>query len=51
MDTFKIRAVLAAAETGSLSRAAEQFSYTPSAFSHMLSAFEDELGVRIFHRS
>ena len=51
MDTFKIRAVLAAAELGSLSRAAEKFSYTPSAFSHMLGAFEDELGVRIFDRS
>ena len=51
MDTFKIKAVIAAVETGSLSRAAEQFSYTPSAFSHMLSAFEDELGVRIFRRS
>ena len=51
MDTFKIRAVLAAAELGSLSRAAEKFSYTPSAFSHMLTAFEDEIGVRIFERS
>lgn len=51
MDTFKIKAVLAAIEEGSLSRAAEKFSYTPSAFSHMLSAFEDELSVRIFHRS
>lgn len=51
MDTFKIKAVIAAIEQGSLSRAAEQFSYTPSAFSHMLSSFEDELGVRIFRRS
>lgn len=51
MDTFKIKAVIAAAETGSLSQAAERFSYTPSAFSHMLSSFEDELGVRIFRRS
>lgn len=51
MDTFKMRAVLAAAELGSLSRAAEKFSYTPSAFSHILTSFEDELGVRIFNRS
>ncbi len=51
MDTFKIRAVLAAAELGSLSRAAEKFSYTPSAFSHILTSFEDELGIRIFERS
>ena len=50
MDTFKIRAVLAAAELGSLSRAAEKFSYTPSAFSHMLGAFEDELPAVLHYR-
>ena len=51
MDTLKIKAVITAVEKGSLSRAAEQFSYTPSAFSHMLASFEDELGVRLFRRS
>lgn len=51
MDTFKIKAVIRAAELGSLSRAAEEFSYTPSAFSHMLTSFEDALGIRIFERS
>lgn len=51
METFKIRAVLAAVELKSLSKAAEAYSYTPSAFSHMLSSFEKELGVRIFDRS
>ena len=51
MDTVKIKAVLAAAKHGSLSKAAEEFSYTPSAFSHILSTFEKELGVRIFERS
>lgn len=51
MDTLKIKAVITAVEKGSLSQAAEQFSYTPSAFSHMLASFEDELGVRIFRRS
>lgn len=51
METFKIKAILAAVEQKSLSKAAEMYSYTPSAFSHMLSTFEDELGVRIFHRS
>ncbi|MBR2353583.1 MAG: LysR family transcriptional regulator [Clostridia bacterium] len=51
METFKIKAVLAAVEYKSLSRAAEAYSYTPSAFSHMLSSFEDELGVRLFNRS
>ncbi|MBR6794132.1 MAG: LysR family transcriptional regulator [Clostridia bacterium] len=51
METFKIEAILAAVEYKSLSRAAEEFSYTPSAFSHMLSSFEKELGVRLFKRS
>lgn len=51
METFKVKAVLAAVEQKSLSKAAEAYSYTPSAFSHMLSSFEDELGVRIFNRS
>lgn len=51
MDTFKIKAILKAAEYKSLSKAAEEFSYTPSAFSHMLSAFEKELNVKIFERN
>lgn len=50
MDTFKIKAILAAVQYRSLSRAAEEFSYTPSAFSHMTAAFEKELGVQIFRR-
>lgn len=50
MDTFKIKAILAAAQYQSLSRAAEEFSYTPSAFSYMTAAFEKELGVKLFHR-
>lgn len=51
METFKISAVVAAAEQKSLSKAAEMFLYTPSAFSHLVSAFEEELGVRLFERS
>lgn len=51
MDTFKIKAILTAVEKKSLSKAAEEYSYTPSAFSHMLSAFEEDLGVKIFARS
>ena len=50
METFKIRAILTAAHHKSLSRAAEEFSYTPSAFSHMTAAFEKELGIKLFHR-
>lgn len=51
METFKIKAVLAAVKHKSLSRAAEDFSYTPSAFSHLASGFEQELGVQLFKRS
>ena len=51
METFKLKAILAAVEYKSLSKAAEAYSYTPSAFSHMLSAFERELGVQILERS
>ena len=51
METNKIRAVLAAAKYKSFSRAAEEFSYTPSAFSHMIGALEDGFGLRLFSRS
>ena len=51
MDTLKIRAIICAAKLGSLSKAAEEFSYTPSAFSHLLTTFEESLGIRIFKRS
>ena len=50
MDTFTVKAIVTAAKYKSLSRAAEEFSYTPSAFSHILTTFEKELGVRIFNR-
>ncbi len=51
METFKIKAMLSAVKNKSLSKAAEEFSYTPSAFSHILTNFEEELGVKIFERS
>ena len=51
METFKIKAIIAAVEAKSLAKAAESFSYTPSAFSHLLKNFEDEVGVKIFTRS
>lgn len=51
MDTFKIHATLAAVKHKSLSKAAEEFSYTPSAFSHIAAALEEELGVTLLKRS
>ena len=51
MDIFKIKAVLTAVKLGSLSRAAEEISYTPSAFSRMLTSLEEELGISVLTRS
>lgn len=51
MDTQKIKAVLSAVEHKSLSKAAEEFSYTPSAFSHIADSLEKELGVKLLVRT
>ena len=51
METARCRAVLAAAETGSFSKAAEVLSYTPSGVNQLVSAFESELGFTVFRRS
>lgn len=51
MDTNKIRALLCAVEKKSLSKAAEEFSYTPSALSHAADSVERELGVKLLKRT
>ena len=51
MDSTKIKAILTAARRGSLSKAAAEFSYTPSALSHILADLEEELSVRLFRRT
>lgn len=51
METARCRAVLAAAETGSFSRAAEVLRYTPSGVNQLVTAFENELGFSVFRRS
>lgn len=51
MDTQKIKAVLSAVEHKSLSKAAEELSYTPSAFSHIADSLEKELGVKLLKRT
>ena len=51
METARCRAVLAAAETGSFSRAAEVLQYTPSGVNQLVTAFENELGFSVFRRS
>lgn len=51
MDTIKIKALLSAVKNKSLSKAAEEFLYTPSALSHMADSLEEELGVKILVRT
>ncbi|MBQ1212807.1 MAG: LysR family transcriptional regulator, partial [Clostridia bacterium] len=51
METGKIKVILAAVESKSLSKAANEFSYTPSALSHMADSLEEELGIKLLERS
>lgn len=51
MDIAKIEVLLRAIELGSLSKAAEEYLYTPSAVSHIVNNIEDEIGERIIKRS
>ena len=51
MDAFDIRAFVAAVKHKSLSKAAEEFSYTPSAFSHIVTRLEADLGVSLLKRT
>lgn len=43
MDFKKCEALLAAIDTGSFTKAAEQLHYTPSGISHMMTNLEAEL--------
>ena len=51
MDTAKVEVILRAVELGSLSKAAEEYLYTPSAVSHMVNSLEDEIGTKIIRRT
>lgn len=51
MDTARYKAFVAAAETGSFSRAAELLNYTPSGVSQLVSALEKELNTHLLYRS
>lgn len=50
MDWDKLKTFHAAAEAGSLTRAAEVLHLSQSAVSRQISALEAELGVKLFHR-
>ena len=51
METARCRAFLAAAETGSFSKAAEALSYTPSGVNQLVTALDKELGFPVFRRN
>lgn len=50
MDWDKLKTFHAAAETGSLTAAAEKVGLSQSAVSRQIAALEDDLGVPLFHR-
>ena len=51
MDATKCEAILIAAETGSLTAAAERLGYTQSGITRMLGSMENEVGFSLFVRS
>ena len=51
MDTLKIKSFLLIAKNKSFSKTAKEFSYTPSAVSHMADALENEIGIKLFNRT
>ena len=51
MEIARCRAFLAAAEAGSLSKAAERLHYTPSGVSQLISALESEFGFPLLKRT
>ena len=51
MDLTKAKIFLFAIDSGSLSKAAFAFNYTPSGISHMMSAFEAEIGFSLLIRT
>lgn len=50
MDSKKVKALLTAAETGSLTAAAAELGYTQAGLTQMMNSLENELGVHILVR-
>ncbi|WP_421790745.1 LysR family transcriptional regulator [Hyphobacterium sp.] len=50
MDWDKLKSFHAAAEAGSLTAAAETLGLSQSALSRQITALEDQLGIKLFHR-
>lgn len=51
MDINKIETVLYALKVGSFSKAAEKYSYTPSALTHIANSLENEIGTKFIKRT
>ena len=51
MNIDKYRMLLEAVDTGSLSKAAEKFDYTPSGMVHIVNSLEQEFSFPILQRS
>ncbi len=51
MDTYKISVILRAIELGSLTKAAAEYEYSPSALSQMLTSLEEEIGTTLITRT
>lgn len=51
METSRCKAFLYAAETGSITKAAEVLAYTPPGVSQLIQALESELDIKLLHRS
>ena len=51
MDSKKLRLLLRAVEAGSMMKIAEDEGYTPSGLTHMMTALEQELGIKLLRRS
>ena len=51
MDTKKLESLIAAAELGSFTKAAQILGYTQSGLTHMMKSLEQEMGVQLLVRS
>jgi len=51
MDSIKVRLFLLVEKYKSFSAVADEFSYTPSAISHMADSLEEEMGITLFDRT
>ena len=51
MDSNKLRMLMKAVEAGSMMKVAEENGYTASGLTHMMTALERELGIKILYRN